>query len=405
MTSHYPFISHTFVQREVLALRDAGFTVETISIIQPGPEHILSPQDRAEAARTINVRPVGPGKLWRHLVRPAFANLGAVFAILWIGARGWWGDPKPLLWRCFYVIESVMLWSLARERGIEHLHAHHANSASNMAWLASEFGRRVGDGPRQWSFTLHGSSEFVDVERIDLGQKGEAALAVACISDFTRSQLMMVSDPAVWDRFEVVHCGVDTGTYTPDPARRPPALDERFQVLFLGRLGSEKGLPILMEAVAQLSERVAPRPVRLIVVGDGNQRATLEAQAAELGVDAVFTGSLGQHEVMPWYHEADAFCLTSFREGIPVVLMEAMACEVPCVAPRITALPELIDDGTTGLLATAGRPDHFADALERLATDPDLARTLGKAGREKVLAEFTIERTTSQMIDFFDRVL
>ncbi len=397
--SHYPFISHTFVQREVLGLRDAGFEVETISIIQTGDDQVLSPTDRAEAERTINVRPVSVGKLWRHLVRPALGDLGAVAALVRISAKGWWADPKALLWRLFYVVEAIMLWSLATERGVTHLHAHHANSASNMAWLASEFGRRVGSGPATWSFTMHGSSEFIDVQRIDLGAKADAASGVACISDYTRSQLMMVAERASWSDFDVVHCGVDPDAYTPGGRADD---SDAFSVLFVGRLGTEKGLPVLLDAVADLRDRLAPRPVELLMVGDGPLRSDLEAQGRTLGLDSTFFGSVGQHELLALYHRADAFCLASFREGIPVVLMEAMACEIPCVAPRITALPELIDDGVEGLLATAGRPDHFADALERIAVDPDLARNLGKAGREKVVAEFTTDATVRGMVEFFE---
>ena len=400
--SHYPFISHTFIQREVLGLRDAGFVIETISIVETGDDQIMSPTDRAESDRTLNVRPVNLRKVLTHLVKPAMRNLGAVLALVRLAGSGWWGDPKPLLWRLFYVAESVMLWSLANERDIEHLHAHHANSASNMAWLASEFGRRVGSGPREWSFTMHGSSEFVDIERIDLGKKAEAARGVACISDYTRSQLMMVAPPQSWAQFEVVHCGVDIDVYS--PPTDPPDTDV-FSVLFVGRLGSEKGLPVLVDAVAELQRRLSPRPVELLVVGDGELRHELEAQVSRHDLDATFFGSIGQHEILPLYHRANVFCLASFREGIPVVLMEAMACEIPCVAPRITALPELIEEGNTGLLFTAGRSDHCADALEQVATDPDLARTMGKAGREKVGADFTTAGTVSGMVDFFDRIL
>lgn len=400
--SHYPYISHTFIQREILGLRDAGFDIETISVIQTGADQALSPTDRAEADRTINIRPAGVGKLFRHLLMPALANPGATMALIGVAGRGWWGDPKPFLWRLFYVAEAIILCSLARARGITHLHAHHANSSSNVAWLASEFGRRTDSGPSSWTFTMHGSSEFIDVDRIDLGRKAEAAAGVACISDFTRSQLMMVSATPAWSNFDVVHCGIDPDVFEPPADRAPHAA---FTVLFVGRLGTEKGLPVLMEAVADLTARLAPRPVEFLLVGDGELRDELGRQADRLGVNATFHGSVGQHEILPLYHRADAFALASFREGIPVVLMEAMACGVPCVAPRITALPELIEEGHTGLLTTAGRSDHLADALERLAREPDLAARLGKAGREAVLEGFTTAGTVAGMRQFFERVL
>ena len=295
-----------------------------------------------------------------------------------------------------------MLWSLARAKGVRHLHAQHANVAANVSWLAAEFGRRIGSGPRSWSFTMHGSTEFLDVERHDLGAKAEAASRVACISDFTRSQLMMVTEADAWHRFDVVHCGVDPARFVPDPPERSA---DHFTVLFVGRLGSEKGLPLIVDALGMLQQRVDPMRVRFLVVGDGPLRDDVAERCAQLGVDVEIAGAVGQHEIAAYYHRADTFCMASFREGIPVVLMEAMACEIPCVAPHITAIPELIEEGVTGLTATAGRADEIADRLERYATDPDFAVGVGKAGREKVLAEFTTADTIVGMAEFFDRVL
>jgi colanic acid/amylovoran biosynthesis glycosyltransferase len=399
--SRYPKISHTFVQREILGLRRAGFDVESFSVVQSESAEILSPTDRDEAGRTVAIRPAGVAKLWRHLLRPMMANPAAAFASFKVAGRHWWGDPRQLVWRIFYLVEAIMLWSLARELGVTHLHAHHANVASDVSRLAADFGTRVGSGPDSWTFTMHGSSEFIDIERHDLGAKAESAAAVACVSDFTRSQLMMVTESRHWSNYRIVHCGVDPETYRPDPEDRT---DNRFTVLFVGRLGSEKGLPVLVEALGRLQESVAPMQVHFLVVGDGELRDEIEQRCAALGVDTEFTGSVGQHEILPYYHRADAFAMASFREGIPVVLMEAMACEVPCVAPRITAIPELIEEGVTGLTATAGRADHLAEQLERYALDPDFARGVGKAGRAKILDEFTTDATVAAMVEFFDNL-
>ncbi len=248
---------------------------------------------------------------------------------------------------------------------------------------------------------MHGSSEFIDIERHDLGAKAESATAVACISDFTRSQLMMVSEARHWPNYRVVHCGVDPEVYRPDPADRS---DDTFTVLFVGRLGSEKGLPVLVEALGRLQESIAPERVSFLVVGDGELRAEVEHRCRELGVVTEFAGAVGQHEILPYYQRADVFAMASFREGIPVVLMEAMACELPCVAPRITAIPELIEEGITGLTCSAGRADELAVQLERYASDPAFARGIGKAAREKILDEFTTDATVAGMVDFFDAI-
>jgi colanic acid/amylovoran biosynthesis glycosyltransferase len=399
VVSRYPKISHTFVQREVLGLRAAGFDVETFSVVETDDEEILSPADAAEAARTRHLRPAGLRKLMRHLFGPALRHPTSTVQTILTAGRGWWLDPRQLVWRIFYVAEAIMLWSLASGEGITHLHAHHANVASDVARLAAEFGTNVGSGPSAWTFTMHGSTEFTDIHRHDLEAKSESAAGVACISDYTRSQLMMVSRPQSWHTYDVIHCGVDPERYAPN---RPERVADRFTVLFVGRLGSEKGLPVLVDALGMVQAAVAPMQVHFLVVGDGVLRHEIERRCAELGVETEFVGSIGQHEILPYYHRADAFAMASFREGIPVVLMEAMACEIPCVAPRITAIPELIEEELTGLTATAGRADQVADQLLRYALDPDFAMGVGKAGREKILSEFTTEGTIAGMVGFFD---
>jgi len=399
--SRYPKISHTFIQREVLGLRAAGFDIETVAVVQAEASEILSPVDQVEADRTINLRPAGPGKILRHLVKPLLMHPLVVLGLLRVAGRGWWGDPRQLLWRVMYTIEAIMLWSLARASGISHLHAHHANVAANVAWLACEFGRRVGDaGPTSWTFTMHGSSEFVDVDRHDLGAKAEAAAAVACISDYTRSQLMMLSQPESWPTYSVVHCGVDPDVYFPADAGEADA--NTFTVLFVGRLGAEKGLPVLVEALGRLQEAISPTTVHFLVVGTGELQDEMNERCVAQGIRAEFVGAVGQQDILPYYQRADAFAMASFREGIPVVLMEAMACELACVAPRITAIPELIEDHVTGITVTAGRADHLAQALERYAVDPDFSKRVGQAARRKVLADFTTAGTIDAMADFFD---
>lgn len=402
VTSRYPLISHSFIQREILGLRRAGFDIDTFSIARVDDAEILSDIDRREADQTINIRPVGPARLVRHLVRPALAHPLAVLRVLRTAAKGWWGDPKQLLWRMFYVAEAIMLWSIANKRGIVHLHAHHANVAADTSRLAAEFGKSVQSAPTSWSFTMHGSKEFTDIERHDLGVKAQEASGVVCISDFTRSQVMMVTPPAAWDSFSVVHCGIDPEVFVPAPREPDPAM---FTVLFVGRLAPEKGLPLLIEALGSLQRSIAPRQVSFLVVGSGPLQADIAKQCADLGIQCEFAGAVGGDAVLGYYHRADALCMASFREGIPITLMEAMACELPCVAPHITAIPELIEHEVTGLSTTAGRSDLIAAQLLRYAQDPEFSRTIGRAGRARVVEDFSARDSIEQMSEFFRPIL
>jgi glycosyltransferase involved in cell wall biosynthesis len=262
--------------------------------------------------------------------------------------------------------------------------------------LAADFGRAEG---LSWSFTMHGPTEFDDVTAFALADKVRDAQWVACISDYCRSQLMKLVEPRHWDRLEIVHCGVDAERFAPvdRSARDPGALE----VLCLGRLVPDKGQVILLDAVAAL--RRDGSDARLTLAGDGPDRGALEAHAKALGVaDAVrFVGAVGQDRIRELYAAADVFCLPSFAEGVPVVLMEAMACGLPVVTTRITGVPELVDDGRSGMLVRPGRSDELAGALQRMLDDPEMRRRLGETGRRKVEAEYDIAGSVDDLYRLF----
>ena len=162
-----------------------------------------------------------------------------------------------------------------------------------------------------------------------------------------------------------------------------------------------KGAPLLLDAVARLA---AARPgLRLTLVGDGPERPALEARAAELGLGArvAFTGYLTQDQVADTLARADALALPSFAEGVPVVLMEAMATGLPVVTTRIMGIPELVEDGVSGLLVPPGDLDALTAALDRLAGDPAGAAAMGRAGRAKVAADYDLGAEASWLKRLF----
>jgi glycosyltransferase involved in cell wall biosynthesis len=231
---------------------------------------------------------------------------------------------------------------------------------------------------------MHGPTEFSDVEGFGLASKVRSARFVACISDYCRSQLMALVEPEHWAKLHLVRMSVD-------PDRYPPMIEERrarapgpLRVLFVGRLVPEKGPGVLLDAAAAMS-----RPIELRVVGDGPLRDVLAAQVERLGLRdrVVLTGPLGQNELPEQYAWADAFCLPSFAEGLPVVLMEAMSTGLPVVTTRIAGIPELVEDGVSGLTVFPGRPDLVAAALTALAEDPELRFRLGGTAQATVRAK------------------
>jgi colanic acid/amylovoran biosynthesis glycosyltransferase len=397
LVSQYPALSHSFIEREVLALRSLGARVETFSVQQP-PEQLSSAVMRAEAADTLSVQ----GDV-RQVVNDNARALGRapLRYLRSLGKALRFGDNrlKARIWQVFYFVEAARIQQVMARRGLRHLHVHFANNGADIARLVVELGRAL-DGPDagwSWSFTMHGPTEFEAVDRYDLASKIGSANGVACIADFTRSQLMRLSDPSHWPKFELVRMGVDTDRY------RPPAEPRRhsgpMRILDVGRLVPEKGGPVLVEAVRILLDSGIDVEVRF--VGAGPLQNDFERMIADRGLtDRVrLIGPVGQDDMLEQYHWADVFCLPSFQEGLPVVLMEAMATEVPVVTTQIAGIGELVTDGVNGRLLPAGRADLIADAIADLQ-DAGLRARMGAAGRQRVVEEFTVIHNAVRQRDF-----
>jgi glycosyltransferase involved in cell wall biosynthesis len=401
ITTRYPALSHTFILREVAALRRLGAEVHTISLRRTSGEHLLSRENRDAAQSTYAVRPPRPrkvlsvhlGALLRH-PRAYLSTLREALGCARCGARG-------RLWQSFYFAEAIMVWRHCAAHEVRHLHAHHGSAPADVALLAAHFGAAVGQGPRTWSLTLHGPNELRDVSWFGLAEKVRRADAVACISDFARSQLMALVDDSHWAKLRVVHCGVTPREFA--TLRMPPA--SRSQVLCVGRLVAEKGHAVLLSAVATLVGE--GHDVEAVLVGSGPLQPRLERLAAELGMAdrVVFRGALAQEQVRDCYASASLFCSSSFAEGVPVVLMEAMACGTPVIATAISGVRELVRDGQTGLLVAPGRPDELARAIATLLRDPQLGAQLARAGKDHVYREYDIDRSAAQLAALFGELL
>lgn len=402
LVTGYPLPSHTFVQKEVLGLREGGVEVHTFAPVRSGPEAVLSEADRRELETTYSWRPVRPAHHLRaHLAALVRRRGGYGRAI-----RSTWARRGPglrsKLYRFLYLAQAVVLWHRCTLARVRHVHVHFANSSSDIAMLATELG-----GPGwSWSLAMHGPTEFFDVERLQLADKAEHAAFVVCISEFSRSQLMAFTDSTAWERFRIVHCGVDLEELRPaaEPAGTPPA--GPLEVVCVGRLVDVKGQRILLEAAAALRAEHG-LDLRVTLVGDGPTRPTLERRAVELGLDGAvsFTGALGHPEALERVRGADLFCLPSFAEGVPVSLMEAMALGVPVVSTHITGIPELIRDGESGVLVVPGNVASLAAALRRVAQDPELRARLARGGREAVERGFDLRRTVAELQGVFDEYL
>lgn len=392
LTGEYPAVSHTFILREIEALRSLGADVMTCSIRRTPPQHKPGPAEKAAAASTFYV--LQAAKNPATLIAAQLTALrtprryARTLALAW---RTCAPGAKAALWQMFYVLEAAVLARKLKEASVTHLHNHFGNSSANVALLTSEM------SGIPFSYTLHGPAEFYEPHRWRLDEKTRRARFVSCISHFCRSQAMYFSDPDHWHKLRIIHCGVIPALYAGKRETLNPKAGAHF--VFVGRVAAVKGLRVLLDAFASAIEQVPD--MRLTIVGDGADRATLEARAAPLGGAVTFTGYKAQAEVAEILTQADVFVLPSFAEGLPVSLMEALASEVPVIATRVAGVAELVEDGQHGHLVPPGDSTSLANRMIEMAQDPQARARMGAAGRAKVEQEFDVAQEAARLLELF----
>jgi glycosyltransferase involved in cell wall biosynthesis len=381
LTGLYPRATDTFIQREIAALRALGFTVETCSVRETDASHHVGPEQKAEFAATFQVlkTTLNPLKTIRAHAFLLRTRPQAWISTLRLALRTRPAGLKAFIWQMAYFLEAGVLAHHLRSRGVVHLHNHFADACCSVAMLMSSM------SGIPFSLSMHGPGIFFQPMHWRIDEKIARASFTACISHFCRSQGMYFSDDAHWDKLKIVHCGVEPEKYGRDPNR---SFGKR--LLFVGRLDAVKGVPLLLDAVAEL--KAAHPDIALTVVGDGPIRADLEAQARALDMPAEFVGYKSQDEVAQLLDTHDMLILPSFAEGVPVVLMEAMAARIPVIASRVGGVQELVEDGKSGFVLAPGDEKSLISALDKLLSDPDLCARMGTAGRAKVEADFNINK-------------
>jgi colanic acid/amylovoran biosynthesis glycosyltransferase len=391
LVSQYPTLSHTYILREITELRALGAEIETVSISRPDrPFERLTSDEQRECSSTFYVKAAGYRVAVALLRTFALRPVRFLRGLLDATRLGGW-NPRVLLAHYLYFTEAVVVGDWMRTRGLAHVHTHFSSTVALFVQGVFEVGT---------SATIHGSAEFREATAFHLREKVERFDFVRSISNYGRSQMMLVSDPRVWDRIEPVPLGIDPSLYAPRPFVESPA---PFRLICVGLLAAVKGYPVLLESIATLVSE--GRDVSLRLVGDGPDRKALEQLVAERDLQArvSFAGWLTQEEVRAEYQSADLFALASFAEGVPVVLIEAMAMEIPCVATRITGIPELIEDGVSGLLVTPADPAELASAIGRLMDDGKLRRVIGANGRRRVEERYNLRVNCMSLHALFRR--
>jgi len=389
--SRFPKLTETFVLYEILAAEQAGTPIEVFPLRRE-PAKVMHREAEAIVQRAhftgwISAS-IAVENLRQFLAKPVtyLRTLGTV-------VRANLGSWRYLVGGVLYFPKAVYMAGEMHRLQVRHIHAHFCSHPAAVAFVIN----RLAKIP--FSFTAHGSDLHCD--RHMLREKVAAAGAVIAISDYNRRVILDECGDRYAGKVHVIHCGVDTRQFV---YRETPTLFEQgkapMQILCIGTLHEVKGQRYLLKACQKLSERGLKYACHF--VGDGVDRAALASLASELGIEqeVVFQGSLSRDQVQQRLTAADVLVAPSVptsdgrREGIPVVLMEAMASGVPCIGSDLSGIPELLG-GECGLLTPPRDAQAVADAIALLHDDADLRRELAVSGRERIEQDFDLNKNAA----------
>lgn len=396
----YPRISETFISNEILLLEALGFSIHLFSMRKPRESFTHKSVQRIRAAVDYLPEEILKGffPLIRHNLRLALRCPGRYREAVGIAFRRFLRTRKSAtikhLLQAGYLVDKLL-----PGRNIAQFHAHFAHSPTSVALFASHL------SGIPFSFTAHAKDIYTSDPR-QLREKMALARFVVTCTEFNRRHLTGIAAGCGTPVHRVYH-GIDLALFAGASDPRPPEIP--YRILTIARLVPKKGLPTVYRALTILKERGVRFEHTLI--GDGEDREKILAVIRSLGLSETcrWMGTLPHEAVLGHYRSADLFVLgceiaeNGDRDGIPNVYIEAMALGVPVVGTRVSAVPELISHGRTGLLVPPGAPGELAAAMQRLLTDVDLRARMIPAARERVRRDFDNRRLIGDLAEIYRR--
>ncbi len=394
--SRFPHLPETFILREMSEMERQGWQIELYPLINQR-EDIVHAETRPWLSRAHH----SPFLSWqvvkanlRTFLRQPGRYLQTWAQVLW----GNHGDLNFLLRGLALFPKAVGMAAQMRAEGVQHIHAHYATHPALVAWII----HRLTGIP--YSVTVHAHDIFVRTAMI--APKLEGAEFIVAISEYNRQHICRLVGAHLYGKTHIVHCGIRPQFFSPRPA--DAGRSGTFEILSIGSLEPYKGQKHLVEACAILRQRGVP--LRCRIIGKGEERPDLERRIAQhnLAGTVELLGGLPQEEVARLLPLADCYVQPSIitpsgkMEGIPVALMEALACAVPCVATSISGIPELVQPGKTGYLVPPADPAALADALQAVYSNPQNAARTAQAGRQLVLDQFELSANVQQLSQIFE---
>ena len=392
--NQYPKVSHSFIRREILALERQGFEIQRIAL-RGWDAELVDAEDVRERGRTRYVFQAGAVGFMLAVLGILIKRPVRFFRALKLALKMGMRADRPWPIHLVYLAEAcrIVLW--LKVSGVRHVHAHFGTNSAEVVMLATALG-----GP-SYSFTVHGPDEFDKPEFLHIGEKVGRAVFVVAISSFCRSQLFRWINDADWPKVHVVHCGLEQAFYDVIPVPIPVAP----RLVCVGRLSKEKGQMLLLEAVSHLASKGTH--LELVLAGDGDMRPELESQIVQHNLqDKIrITGWISSEQVRKEILAARALVLPSFAEGLPVVIMEAMALRRPVLTTYLAGIPELVRPGKDGWLFPAGDVEELVAALEKfLATPLEVLETMGESARLRVLERHSVDIEAGKLAQLFRSV-
>lgn len=387
----YPMTSTTFIRREILALERQGIEIFRIAL-RGWDSDVVDEQDRAECKRTRYVLRAGALPLLLALASMLLTRPVRLMRSICLAWRMGRRADRPVLVHLVYLSEACLIEPWLRKAGVQHLHTHFGTNSAEVAMLVHSLG-----GPN-WSFTVHGPEEFDKAQFIGLGEKIRRCSFVVAVSSHGRSQLYRWVGPQHWSKVQVVHCGLEK-EYFARPVIPVPAVR---RLVCVGRLCEQKGQLLLIEATRRLIARGVD--FELVLAGDGEMRCAIDGLLRHYNLqDRVrTTGWISGLRVQEEILSARALVLPSFAEGLPVVIMEAMALRRLVISTFVGGIPELVRTGEHGWLVPAGDLEALMHAMQAcLDTPDDVLNRMGEAAHQCVLARHSVDAQTVLLANLF----
>ena len=299
---------------------------------------------------------------------------------------------KSFPFHLIYLAEACQMLPWLKSFGAQHIHAHFGTNPTEVVMFAKILGGLT------FSFTVHGPEEFDKPQFIGMAEKIRRSAFVVAISSFGRSQLFRWVEQQHWHKVKVVHCGLEESFYKVAAVDLP--IEPR--LLCVGRLCEQKGQLLLIEAAHILAQRGVA--FEIVLAGDGEMRSEVESliEKYELKDRVRITGWISSDQVRDEILSARGMVLPSFAEGLPVVIMEALALRRPVLTTYVAGIPELVRHGENGLLFPAGAVDELADAMQvYLGLPNDVLRRMGDAGYQRVTERHSIEVEAAKLAQYF----